>query len=97
MGAKTPHFAFWNETHLAKEEPINKMMPPGYKVVTRLDRTAHGGGLMMWPRADLLCDALDLKKYNTVEASELIGMKHGGITHLLGYTNKSSSAHDCAD
>ena len=41
----------------------------------------------------MLCDALDLKKYNTVEASELIGMKHDGITHLLGFTNKSSSAH----
>lgn len=90
---KKPHFAFINETHLNADEPINRLMPTGYKVVSRLDRTANGGGLMIWSRSDLLCDLLDMKEYNTVETSELIAMKHESITHMLGYTNKSSCAH----
>lgn len=69
------------------------MVPTGYKVVTRLDRTAHGGGLLIVSRDELLCDVINMKKHNTVEEAKLVAMKHEGITHILGYTNKSSKAH----
>ena len=58
-------------------------------MVTRLDRIAHNGGLS---RADILCGVLDVKEYNTVEEAKLVAMRQGGITHILGYTNKSCKA-----
>ena len=97
MRAHSPHFGMFCECHLDPGEPLNRLMPHGYKVVARLDRTAHGGGLLMMSRNDLLCDVVDMKEYNTVEHAELIGMKYDSVTHLLGYTNKSNKAHILID
>ena len=40
-----PHLIGLVETHL-DGEPLGGLLPQGYKVVNRLDRTKHGGGLI---------------------------------------------------
>ena len=87
-----PHFGFFNECHLAPAEPINMMVSQGYKVVTKFDRTANGGGMLVLSRDDILCDVIDMKDYNTVEEADIVAMSQGGITNMLCYTNKSSKA-----
>ena len=89
---REPHFGFFDECHLVKSEPIDMMVPQGYKVVTRLDRTTNGGGLLILSRDDILCDVIDMKDYNMVDESEIVATRQGGITHTLCYTNKSSKA-----
>jgi len=78
------------ECHIAKGEPINLLIPRGYKVVVKRWRSAHGGGLLILALEHLLCDPIKLEKYHKDESAEMIGMRYGGISYVDVYTNKSA-------
>ena len=48
-----PHLIGLTETHLCKD-PIAGLLPQGYKLVARLDRTNKGGGLLWAAKSHLL-------------------------------------------
>jgi hypothetical protein len=86
-----PHLIGLTETHLCKD-PIAGLLPQGYKLVARLDRTNKGGGLLWAAKSHLLIDKVDLKQYNTVGSAEMLGIRCMGTTLPLCYTQKSSKA-----
>ena len=51
------------ETHLIKGDAIKQLFPPGYKAVARLDRSKHGGGLVIGAKqpAGRLSESRDVK------------------------------------
>ena len=72
------------ESHL-KDDPVNMMTPPGYNVVSRNDRSKHGGDILLGAIKHLLCNPLDLKKYNIPNVAELDGFELHGIYHIGCY------------
>jgi hypothetical protein len=86
-----PTFFGLTETHL-KGDAIRPLIPSGYKVAARLDRSVHGGGLLIGAKSHLLVDVLDLQCYNTVEEAELIGISYNSVDYLLCYTPNSHKA-----
>ena len=78
-----PTFFAVNETHL-DGDPAKPLIPWGckeFKVLCRLDRNSHGGGLMLGCKKHILADKLDVAKYNIPRKAELVGIKWGNI-HL---------------
>ena len=53
VASKRPSFFAANETHL-DDDPIKSMIPPGYKIMCRLDRNHHGGGLIIGGKKHIL-------------------------------------------
>ena len=41
-----PHLVVLDEFHLGKADLLNRLFPPGFKCVSRSDRTRHGGGII---------------------------------------------------
>ena len=64
VATKRPSFFAVNEIHL-DGDPVSSMIPPGYKIMCRLDRNSHGGGLIIGGKKHILADTLPLQKYNT--------------------------------
>ena len=58
------------ETKLDHTFPEKQFLVPGYKKPFRLDRNTHGGGVMIYVREDIPCDALS--KYSTPSKLEAI-------------------------
>jgi hypothetical protein len=54
-----PHLIGLVETHLCKDS-ISGLLPQGYSVVSRLDRSKHGGGLLWAAKSHLLVDKVDM-------------------------------------
>ena len=55
-----PTFFAVNETHL-KDDAMKQFVPYEYKVLCRLDRSMHGGGLLLGGRKHLLVITTPLK------------------------------------
>ena len=91
IAARRPSFFALTETHL-KGDAIKPLVPSGYKIVARLDRSKHGCGLFIGAKKHLLVDKLDLSSYNTVKEAEIVGIRSGDEDYLLCYTPKSSLA-----
>ena len=53
---------FLTETHL-DDDPMKHYIPSGYRVISRYDRTAHGGGVIAGCKKHLLATPLDLREY----------------------------------
>ena len=87
-----PHLIMLDECHLSSKDSIQGLLPPGYKVIVRLDRTRKGGGQIIAGLSHLLIDKLDLAAYNIKAKVELIGVNLNGKLHVLAYTPKSSVA-----
>lgn len=85
-----PHFVFLTECHIGQDEPINTLVPYGYKVVVKRWRSKHGGGLLILSQEHLLCDPLNLKGFHIDEVAELVGMEYGGVKYVDAYCNRSS-------
>ena len=85
-----PHLIILTECHIGKGEPINTLIPHGYKVVVKRWRTKHGGGLLILSQDHLLCDPIDTQKYFEEESSEIIAMQHADVIYSTVYTNKTS-------
>jgi len=79
------------ESHL-KDDPARPLIPRGYKVVSRKDRSKHGGGLLLGCKKHLLANPLDLKKYHTTGVAELDGFTLDGIDYIGLYTPNSACA-----
>ena len=90
VGNKPTFFAV-NETHL-DGDAASTFIPYGYKQICRLDRTIHGGGLILGGKKHLLVDILDLKDYNVKGVAEQIGIEWEGVHWILYYTPNSYAA-----
>lgn len=88
IAEKRPPFFAICETHL-NGDPIKPLIPSGYKEVARLDRSLHGGGLLIGAKSHLLVNTLDMSKYNVKEKAELVGVRFEGVDYVLCYTPHS--------
>ena len=86
-----PHLIGLVEAHL-DGEPLGGLLPQGYKLVNRLDRTKHGGGLIWLSQSHLLIDKVNMKQCNTKSVAEILGIKYMADTLQLCYTPHSSLA-----
>ena len=91
VASKRPSFFAANETHL-DGDPVKSMIPPGYKIICRLDRNSHGGGLIIGGKKHILADPLPLQKYNTRGVVEMQGIEWDGKHWILYYTPNSHTA-----
>ena len=91
VASKRPSFFAANETHL-DGDPVKSMIPPGYKIICRLDRNSHGGGLIIGGKKHILADTLPLQKYNTRGVVEMQGIEWDGKHWILYYTPNSHAA-----
>ena len=89
IAVNRPTFFAALETH-QDGDPGKQFVPYGYKVICRLDRSMHGGGLLLDGRKHLLIDRLDLKHYHKKNVAEMVGIIWGGqvctgfyITHPI--------------
>lgn len=96
VSVNKPTFFAVNETHL-DGDPSKPFVPHDYKVLCRLDRSMHGGGLLLGGRKHLLVDVLDLRKYNVIGVVEMVGIEWEGIHWILYYTPYSIAALDLID
>ena len=86
-----PDVFFLTETHL-RDDPINSMLPPDYKVVSRYDRTLRGGGVIAGCKSHLLATPLNLSKYTVPKKAEMVGFELDGIDFITCYTSNSTTA-----
>ena len=86
-----PHLIGLVETHLCKDA-LSGLLPQGYSVVGRLDRSKHGGGLLWCAQSHLLVDKINLKDYNIVSCAEMLGIRCMDEEFILCYTPNSSLA-----
>ena len=91
LSAHKPAFFALVETHL-QGDSTQVLLPSSYKMVARLDRTKHGGGLYIGAKSHLLVDKLDVTAYNTVKHAEIVGIRYDQVDYLLCYTHKSATA-----
>jgi hypothetical protein len=89
---KRPALILLNETHLSAADSVQLLTPPGYKVVVRLDRSRHGGGLLVLAENHRLVDAIDVSHNNTVNKAEMVCVDYMGSRVVLCYTQKSATA-----
>ena len=86
-----PEFFALTETHL-KGDPLSALIPSNYKVVARLDRSLHGGSLLLGCKNHLLVDVLDLSKFSVPKVAEMVGAVVQGVHYILCYTPSSQLA-----
>lgn len=86
-----PTFWAMNECHL-DDDPAKALIPSGYKVVCRLDRNNHGGGLLMGAEKHLLVDSLNMHKYNLKGVAEMVGFTWADVDWILYYTSSARAA-----
>ena len=91
IASRRPTFFAVNETHL-DGDASSAFIPFGYKQICRLDRSIHGGGLMLGSKKHLLVDTLDLKAYNQKGIAEQVGIEWEGTHWILYYTPNSYAA-----
>ena len=91
MNDLTPDFFAVTETHLDKD-PIRPLIPSGYRQVARLDRTHHGGGVLICAKKHLPVDVLDLKKFSTPKVAEMVGISYEDVRYILCYTSNASTS-----
>ena len=92
VSERKPDLIAFTETHL-NDDPIQPLIPEGYKKIARLDRTKHGGGLFIGARQHLLVDSVDLKMYNQVEKAEMIGVEMDEELYILCYSPPGYASH----
>jgi len=84
------------EAHLGGE-PISALIPRGYNVVCRKDRSKHGGGLLLGAKKHLLCDPVDMTKYNVPNIAEMECFILDNVYYICCYTPNSSNTHILID
>ena len=93
VAIKRPTFFAVCETHL-KGDPVKPLIPWGYEVLCRLDRSKHGGGLLLGAKKHILADKLKMDKYNSPGNVEMVGIEWAGVHWILCYTPDSRCAVD---
>ena len=84
------------ETHL-RDDPVRCMIPSGYKVVSRYDRTSSGGGVAIGCRSHLLASPLDLSQYTSPKEAEMARFQLDGVDFIGCYTSNSTTARVLID
>ena len=89
---------FWavSESHL-KDDPVTMLIPKGYNVISRRDRSKHGGGILLGAKQHLLCNPVDFKKYNIVNVAEMDGFELSDDYYICCYTPNSMYTHVLID
>ena len=49
-----------SETKIDNSFPISQFTMTGYSIPFRLDRTSHGGGILLFVREDILCKIIKI-------------------------------------
>ena len=70
-------------------DPIDSLIPRGYKAAARLERSSHGGGRLLGCMDWLLVGVIDLSSYNIKNVAEMIGVEFQGVQYMLCYTPTS--------
>lgn len=74
-----PEIFVLTETHLKDDSVEAEMLPVGYKVVARFDRTKHGGGVlsgvMIMALDPLLLDEIKCDKWCAKKTAEIVGIE----------------------
>ena len=85
---------FWAfaESH-RKDDPINMLTPRGYNIISRRDRSKHGGGILIGAKKHLLCNPLDLEKYNIPNVAEMDGFELTADYYICCYTPLPAYTH----
>ena len=68
-----PEIVVLTETHMNGDSIEAEMLSEGYKVVTRFDRTAHGGGVVILAQDQLLLNEVKCGQWRTRKSAEIIG------------------------
>ena len=87
-----PAFIVLTDTNLNGDAVEAEMLPSGYVVSARKDRTQHGGGVIIMSQEHLLVNALKLNDFYQAEVAEIIGVEWNGYQIFDGYTRSSKAA-----
>jgi hypothetical protein len=87
-----PMFVVLTETHLDGDSLDAEMLPPGYRVFARKDRTKHGGGVLILGLEMLLVNDLKLDKYHAPCVSEIVGVEYQDFYIFGAYTQSHLTA-----
>ena len=89
-----PELIVLTETHLKGDSVQAGLIPEGYKVVVRFDRTKHGGGVMILALDHILLDAVKCDKWCKRKSAEIIGVETKDWALLGCYTQNSRTSPD---
>ena len=84
------------EAHL-KDDVVKTLIPSGYSIITRKDRSKHGGGLLLGAKSHLLANPLSLDKYNIPKVAEMDGFQLHGVHYIGCYAPNSYNTHILID
>ena len=87
-----PTFVVLTETHLKDDAVEAEMLPDGYKVAARYDRSVHGGGVIIFSQDHLLVDRIKCDKWCISEKAEIVGIEFAGCAVFGCYTQSSETA-----
>ena len=89
---------FWaiTEAHL-KDDIVKSLIPSGYNIISRKDRSKHGGGLLLGAKSHLLTNPLSLDKYNISGVAELDGFELCNVHYIACYSPNSYNTHILID
>ena len=76
---------------------MRNLIPRGYSIVSRKDRTKQGGGILLGAKQHLLCTLLDLKEYNVPCVAEMDGFSLDEVYYIGCYTPNSYFTHILID
>ena len=77
------------EAHLEEGDPVATLIPRGYKVVSRIDRNRHGGGIVMGSKKHMLTSPISMDQYNIVKIAEMDAFELEGVVYMACYTPNS--------
>ena len=68
------------------------MLPSGYTVVARYDRSRHGGGVIIFAHDHNLVDTVKCDTWCVAEVAEIVGFTYGDYAIFGCYTQSSEAA-----
>ena len=87
-----PTFVVLTETRLKDDAVEAEMLPDGYKIAARYDRSRHGGGVIIFSQDHLLVDEIKCDKWCISEEAEIVGIEFAGCVGFGCYTQSSETA-----
>ena len=86
VSLQRPHLIVLTETHLNGDSVEAEMLPVGYKVAARFDRTIHGGGVLILVQDQLLVDTVQCGSWCKKKVAEIIAVETREWVVIGGYT-----------
>lgn len=85
-----------SEAHVMNDH-VASMVPRGYAIVFRTDRTENGGGILLGANQHLLCTPVNLTAYNVPKVAEMDGFTLDGTYYICCYMPNSMHIHVLID